>query len=561
MRQYDPLLARHVTLHLLHGYSQPGYAMLWADTLLRDLDRQPPALRQGRLQFAAGLLRQALMLHPFDDALRGLVTTLARMAPPSPAYAAWLHGVETLLSPHAVVPANEALGRAYELPATPEAVLEAVRGALAVNSPGDAFACLLRLWELGSWEHMSEGVAGFLGTPVAPLAAPLFAHAALAAGDAAIAAACEAVALPSPLLTLYRARCAHAGGDAAAARALYMEALVEEPAQLHLLRTLDDLDRPAPPPSILEGRRMGVGFYTWNKFDVTLETLASLLASDTGEAHIALINNGSTTFTRDDFETAVRRTAAGRPVELIHLPVNIGAPAARNWLWHLDSMKDMDLFAYLDDDVLLPSDWLRCYVQDMDAHPGTVVVGPKGVNPGTLPTVQYVARFFEKTGKHLIRFTNNAPLVMDLGQYDHARPCLSVMGCCHLLDREACSRLGVPDFDIRFSPSQVDDLEHDIQVWKAGGTVRYDGRVRVVHRQDAGRAAPLSDAAWGHVWGNHHKMERKFTEEQLSAIDAATRRADAEDLLAAYGRVAPQLPAASRSLLGLCVRTLQASVM
>lgn len=559
MHAYDTLLAHHVTLHLLHGYSQPGYAMLWADALLRDLDRQPPAFRQGRLHFAAGLLRQALMLHPFDDALRGLVNTLSRMAPPSPEYAAWLRGVEACFGDHANVPSNEALGRAYDLPPSPDAVLEAVRAAVGSASHGDAFACLLRLWELGSWEHMAAGVTAFMATPVASLVAPLFAHAALAAGDDACAASCVAVSLPSPLLTLYHARRAHAAGDRDGARDLYAQALAGEPAQLHLLRTLDDLDRPAPPADILAGKRIGIGFYTWNKFEVTLDTLRSLLASDTGGATIAVINNGSTTFSREDFETAVRATAAGRPVELIHLPVNVGAPAARNWLWHLDSMREADLFAFLDDDVLLPQDWLRCYVQDMEEHPGTVVVGPKGVNPGTLPTVQYVARFFEKTGRHLIRFTNNAPLVMDFGQYDHARPCLSVMGCCHLLDRHACQRLGVPDFDIRFSPSQVDDLEHDIQVWKAGGMVRYDGRVRVVHRQDAGRAAPLSEAAWGHVWGNHHKMERKFTEEELASIDRATRRADARDLLATYGRTAPRLPAAARMLAGLCVRTLQAA--
>jgi hypothetical protein len=66
------------------------------------------------------------------------------------------------------------------------------------------------------------------------------------------------------------------------------------------------------------------------------------------------------------------------------------------------------------------------------------------------------------------------------------------MGCCHLFNLKLWERLGVPDFDVRFTPSQVDDLEHDIQVWKAGGHVLYDGRVEVVHRQDAGKAGPLS---------------------------------------------------------------------
>lgn len=46
MHAYDTLLAHHVTLHLLHGYSQPGYAMLWADALLRDsTGSRPPSGR------------------------------------------------------------------------------------------------------------------------------------------------------------------------------------------------------------------------------------------------------------------------------------------------------------------------------------------------------------------------------------------------------------------------------------------------------------------------------------------------------------------------------------
>ena len=117
---------------------------------------------------------------------------------------------------------------------------------------------------------------------------------------------------------------------------------------------------------------------------------------------------------------------------------------------------------------------------------------------------------------------------MDLGQYDLRRPCLSVMGCCHMFDRKKCDQLGIPDFDIRFSPSQVDDLEHDLQVWKAGGQILYDGRVAVIHLQDAGRQAPMTQASWAHVLGNHMKMEYKFSEEELEELDRRVREAETE---------------------------------
>jgi GT2 family glycosyltransferase len=146
-------------------------------------------------------------------------------------------------------------------------------------------------------------------------------------------------------------------------------------------------------------------------------------------------------------------------------------------------------------------------------------VGPKGLNPNPFRTIQYIYRYFEEVGEHKIRFTNNAPMNLDLGQFDGRRPCLSVMGCCHMFDRRKLERLGVPDFDVRFTPSQVDDLERDIQIWKHGGRVLYDGRVEVVHMQDAGRAAPKTEASWGHVWGNHMKMEFKLTGRELRSID------------------------------------------
>jgi GT2 family glycosyltransferase len=189
-------------------------------------------------------------------------------------------------------------------------------------------------------------------------------------------------------------------------------------------------------------------------------------------------------------------------------------------------MDAADYVAFLDDDVLLPPDWLDCFLQDLLRFPEVVVVGPRGLNPGSLPTIQYVYRFFLEVGNQKIGFTPTAPLSMDLGQYSYRRPCLSVMGCCHLFDRKRWKALGVPDFDVRFSPSQVDDLDHDIQIWKQGGQVLYDGRVPVVHLQDAGRQAPTSRASWSHVWGNHLKMEAKYSREELEGINRKVNDTD-----------------------------------
>ena len=54
----------------------------------------------------------------------------------------------------------------------------------------------------------------------------------------------------------------------------------------------------------------------------------------------------------------------------------------------------------------------------------------------------------------------------------------------------------------------------------------YDGRVRVVHRQDAGRQGPQSEAGWGHVWGNHMKMEYKLSRRELESVHTAVSNED-----------------------------------
>jgi hypothetical protein len=48
----------------------------------------------------------------------------------------------------------------------------------------------------------------------------------------------------------------------------------------------------------------------------------------------------------------------------------------------------------------------------------------------------------------------------------------------------------------------------------------------VVHLQDAGKEGTMSQANWGHVWGNHMKMEAKFSGEELARIDNLVEERD-----------------------------------
>ncbi len=519
----DPVY-EHVLWRLrLHGFATPPFALLWVKLLTDGLEALPPEAGRRRLGLCASLVRQALAYNPYDPFLHKLLGQMAAHGRPSPRFSAWHAAVGKALSGAAESSLPEAEGMLQEAGSDPAAVL-------GLADPGQPplvrFLALTRLWEMGEADLLLPAAEAFTAAGPGALAGPLLAFAALGAGEPDLAARLAERGAGGLFSHAFQARLAQAAGDRDALRAHLVRALAFEPAQPWAVYGLHVSRVPAPDPMLVQRYQVEVAFYTFNKLDVTLETLESLLASDIGPAGVTLLNNGSTAFSPEDLAAGVARVAQGRPVRLVQLPSNVGAPAARNWLRSLPGVAEADFLAFLDDDVLLPRDWLAHYLQDLSQDLSAVVVGPKGVNPGRPRTIQYVWRFFGETGEHRIRFTPNAPMLPDFGQYDCRRPCLSVMGCCHLFNLRLWERLGVPDFDVRFTPSQVDDLEHDIQVWKAGGHVLYDGRVEVVHRQDAGKAGPMSAAAWGHVWGNHMKLEAKFGGKELADLDAASRGAD-----------------------------------
>ncbi len=548
----DAAFSFYLRSHRVNGYTEPGLAMFYGEQLLKNLETLPPATGQRRIALAAGLLRQALLLNPFDRVLRGVVNQLATPAPASEIYTAWLGACNKVLENNEDMFVGEALEQAEAWKQDEDRLLAT---AMEHESLCLRHACLIKLWELGNLPHFTDGACAIASTEAGPLISGLYAHAAHAAGNPTLCEGLLARALINPLTLNLKAELALAANDGNTARGLLLRSLDALPIQTHILLRLHEISG-APEPASLDAvvgdKRTSVLFYTWNKLDVTMDTLRSLIESDIGNAHIALLNNGSDAFTQDDFAAAVAGVAQGRPVDVIQLPVNIGAPAARNWLWQLEAPSKADYTVFLDDDVFLPANWLRCFMQDAQDHPDATVIGPRVVNPGAIPTIQYVARYFSQTGDNCIRFTNNAPLTLDLQQYTYRRPCLSVMGCCHLFNRAACDRLGVPGFDVRFTPSQVDDLEHDIQVWLSGGNALYDGRVRVVHRQDAGRAAPRTEAGWGHVWGNHMKMEMKISGSQLADVDKRVRELDDAHLAQCAREILPELSPRVRDFLVQC---------
>lgn len=296
-------------------------------------------------------------------------------------------------------------------------------------------------------------------------------------------------------------------GDTETALRCYEQSLNFDPTQTPVRMRSAELANPTTPDfRLLQEKSVTICLYSWNKADDLEKTLASLAETDIGPAKIRILLNGCTDRSSEVVEAA-RSLFPANDFDVITLPVNIGAPAARNWLGALEEVRQSEFVAYIDDDVELPSDWLAHFLTVMETHPDTSGVGSKVVFGSEPRMIQYLYRAFSVVTPDIIKLTDPCQIgQMDNGQYDFIRETDAVMGCCHLL-RLAHLNNG-PAFDLRYSPSQVDDTAHDLMLRINGGTIRYCGLVQCIHHQNTGggHMRQLSPAQVGQLAGNEIKL-------------------------------------------------------
>lgn len=336
-----------------------------------------------------------------------------------------------------------------------------------------------------------------------------------------------------------RARCALGRGDRARAMDLLRASLGLRPWRVSPLLVLADLASEADRALHMPDGETALLLYSWNKARDLDAALASLAASDTGAARILALDNGST----DDTPAVLQAWAhrLGERFTPLTLPCNIGAPAARNWLMARPEVRAARWAVYLDDDILLPEDWLLRLGAAAEAYPGASVWGCKVVDREAPAVVQNAdlhlrepsaaqaqpaaaghGPWFGMTDLHL-----ESP---DLGQLAYMRPCASVTGCCHLFRTDRLLASG--EFDIRFSPTQFDDLEHDLRMLEAGGGAAYTGHLTVRHARRTGADAAADTQAGGNAAGNMLKLTYKFGPRQAEAMRRLAVRRVLDDILA-----------------------------
>lgn len=282
--------------------------------------------------------------------------------------------------------------------------------------------------------------------------------------------------------------------------------------------------QPAP-----AGAETAILLYSWNNADLLAQTLDSLAASELGAASVLVLDNGSADHTSDVVQAASNRF--GQRLTSLRLPVNIGAPAARNWLLRHPETRRFRTVVFLDDDVLLPRDWLTRLATQYRRAPAGSIVGCRIMDQAPRRSVQMAdvnLLDIEPDGDFLI--ANSGGGELDLGLHDYSRPCLSVTGCCHMMDRERAIRLG--GFDVRFNPSQFDDFDLDLRNALAGGQAFYAGDTGIMHCQRSSLNQADSEAKRGHIQGNMLKLNTKYTPAQKAELLRINREMLWNDLLA-----------------------------
>lgn len=266
---------------------------------------------------------------------------------------------------------------------------------------------------------------------------------------------------------------------------------------------------------------VAVLLYCFDKGDDLDATLKSVFESELGGASVLVLDNGSGSPTSDMLAGWASRIDESRLVTL-RAPVNVGAPGARNWLIREVLERGHEWAAFLDDDVDVPKDWLGRLAAAAKAYPEAGVWGAKVVNATVRQGIQGADFTLQPdAGEQPSLGTpgENPPKSIalsalhhfdpDYGQFRYMRPCASVMGCCHLFRTATLEKLG--GFDLRFSPSQFDDVDHDLRLLSQGMPAVFQGHCAVGHRRPFPHLANVSWEQAKAAEANHYKLRAKHT--------------------------------------------------
>lgn len=243
---------------------------------------------------------------------------------------------------------------------------------------------------------------------------------------------------------------------------------------------------------------------TWNSRAVLPRMLDHLARTRWPELRLFVVDNGSS----DGTVAWLQQRAATLPfpLQIEALPQNVGIAPAMNLAF---AKGTAPIVARLDDDAFVPPDWLERLVPRFHQRPYAGMVGPRIANDHDGSLQCGPGRLWPAPLAHV------AP--GDGDRLGGLARVVTVRGCCNLYRRSVLTVAG--GLDVRFAPSQFDELDHHLALAVAGYEVLYDGDVVVGHRLVAGRQSTA--AGHGNFRGNRTKVLAKWGGDPWPALERA----------------------------------------
>lgn len=244
---------------------------------------------------------------------------------------------------------------------------------------------------------------------------------------------------------------------------------------------------------------------TWNNLSLLQRMMESLAKTDypQDKINIYITDNGSKDGTVDYLKLLEREYSF--KIHNQFLPFNSGVAYGLNLAVIKGNGK---LVARLDDDIILPADWLMELVKVIINRPYCGMTGPKVLNDNSIHSIQC-------TDFKLFPSYQTHENEIDTGQADYFSKTAHLRGCCNLYRRDVFENCGL--FDIRFSPSQFDDPDHQISMLARGYEIIYNGYVAIIHKLNSG--VNNSYAGLSNMLGNQHKFFGKWGNNIYELLD------------------------------------------
>lgn len=261
--------------------------------------------------------------------------------------------------------------------------------------------------------------------------------------------------------------------------------------------------------------KIGFVILTWNSERVIKGCLDSIYNMQDIEAHVAVIDNGSSDNTVDIISCYIPDIAPGRvsSLKLIRHESNMGTTATRNEGLRYLAGYAPDRYCILDSDTIVNAEAFKIMNSELERHPEYGLIGPamyssdgvRQVSARAFPTfggklckalpskrLQGIGERMEKTGcayegGGIHRDSGKSKGADEDGAggdaADTAGACRSfpadyLMSACWFMRPEVIDKAGYLDEEIFYAP---EDAEYCIRVWKAGFTVAYCPEAGIMH--------------------------------------------------------------------------------